>query len=576
MHPVLPHGLKTTTLIVFGALLAFEAQAQQPAPSQVTPPTLRPQPLTGGVIVGAPDGAPVRAPAEAAQLNVKISHVRIEGAFAEVEGDAKRLVGKFEGRRVTVAQLYEIASLIERIHLEAGYVLARVVVPPQQIVDGSSFRLVVIDGFIEAIEADGVPDRVRPEIEARTRALIGQRHITIAEIERRLLLAGDVPGVRLKSTLARGRTAGGTRLILEAVYKPIQGTVTADNRLSPPLGHRQYGTSLSANSLLGWGEQVYGTVAAGGDLDDIFAGRSRLKLYGVGAVIPIGRDGLTLNPEYTVTLTNPTPIQGVLATEDRFERWAARLLYPAIRSRSSNLVAQIGYERIQQTSEAIDFAILINKDAYHVMRGGFQSDVTTAWGATLVTSVSFSSGLGGRDATAAAASGVPLSRLGAGPNFQKLQAEAHLSQFFAEGTFRWQVSLRGQHSFSEALLKSEQFALDSSDLLTGWPGGSFAVDQGLSFRAELARPINLSQAGWLKVVSPYAFVGTARGQIFNPTAVEQSALSATSYGIGMRGNTETATTAQGAVLSVEFARRFTDDPNKPEGYRVTTSLGVKF
>ena len=91
------------------------------------------------------------------------------------------------------------------MHARAGYVLVRVTVPPQELRDHGSLRIVVVDGFIERIEANAVPDRVRALVVERIAALVGRRHITLDEIERWLLTAGDVPGLWLRSTLVAVR-----------------------------------------------------------------------------------------------------------------------------------------------------------------------------------------------------------------------------------------------------------------------------------------------------------------------------------------------------------------------------------
>ena len=96
--------------------------------------------------------------------------------------------------------------------------------------------MVVVDGFIESIDTSRVPERLRPVIVARTNALIGKRHITLGEIERRLLIAGDAPGLRLRSTLARGQREGGTRLVLEGIYRQGKTYEEVADETGIPLG----------------------------------------------------------------------------------------------------------------------------------------------------------------------------------------------------------------------------------------------------------------------------------------------------------------------------------------------------
>src|SRR6202163_518633 len=202
--------------LLFGAVTIVTyplAALSQIAPSQVTPQTLRPP--TPSVPGGLPPsgGAQLQAPAGTERLSFIVGRVVIEGAFLELESEALSLVRTIEGHRVTVARIYEFANTLEQAYARAGYVLARVTVPPQKLNDHGTVRIVVIDGFIEKVQVDNVPERVRVLVTNRMAMLVGRRHIKLDEIERPLLIAGDVPGLRLKSTLARGTTLGGVLLV---------------------------------------------------------------------------------------------------------------------------------------------------------------------------------------------------------------------------------------------------------------------------------------------------------------------------------------------------------------------------
>jgi len=154
--------------------------------------------------------------------------------------------------------MFAAANAIERAYAARGYVLVRVAAPPQKLQNGGTLRLVVIDGFVESVDVNGVPEKQRALVTARMASLIGKRHVTLSEIERRLILASDVPGMTLSSTIARGATPGGTRLVLEATESGVIGSLGIDNRLPRSLGNFALNASLALNDPLGWGEQIYG------------------------------------------------------------------------------------------------------------------------------------------------------------------------------------------------------------------------------------------------------------------------------------------------------------------------------
>lgn len=146
-------------LAASGAWTSAFAQ-QQVAPSRVTPETLRP-PTAASPEIELPGGAPAAAPAGAANLSVTIGQVEVTGTFPGFEGETQAITGPLQGKRVTVAELYASAGMLERAYAAAGYILARVVVPPQKLTDGGPVMLQVIDGVIERVDVSAVPERAR-------------------------------------------------------------------------------------------------------------------------------------------------------------------------------------------------------------------------------------------------------------------------------------------------------------------------------------------------------------------------------------------------------------------------------
>ena len=522
-----------------------------------------------------PGPSSVTAPAGAANLNVVIDDVQVDGAFAELSAATAAWVGQIRGRRISVAQIYADAAALERLHAEAGYPLARVVIPPQKLVDHGRLVVVVVDGFIEAIDLTGVPERAVAVVAARTDLLVGRRHITIGEIERALLIAGDVPGLKLKSTLLRGGREGGVRLLLEGGHDLISVTLGADDRLSKSLGTWQLRGAVAVNSAFGAGEQIYGSVGTGTDLRAAIDGSSPLAVFGGGVVIPIGTDGITLNPEYTHSTTRTAQAPDVPASLGTFERYALRLRDPLLLTRKGSLYLNVSLEEVSQQVAAPDFGVTLNSDRYVVLRAGPDSTLTLPWGEGLQLGANLSQGLGGRTATDAATSNIPLSRLGAGPDFTKLTVNTRLSQPLP-GELRLDLIGAGQDSFGQPMLRSEQIALDGSDAVSAFAAGSFTADQGVTARGELVRPFPVSINATGATVSPYLFGSLGRGWLLDATSVEQSVINASAFGVGIRGNVDAKDGLPAASLAIELARGYTDVPGLRQGWRINVNASAVF
>lgn len=545
------------------------------SPSQVTPPSLRPPTDQRGQGIPLTGDTALQAPAGAEKLNVIVGEVRIDGAFAELDGVTAPLIDEIKGQRVSVAKIYAAAHAIERLYAAAGYPLARVVVPPQKLVDHGPLLLVVIDGFVEDVDVTGVPERVRAVVAARTGALIGRRRVRQAEIEQALLIAGDVPGLRLKSTLMPGQSNGGTRLVLEGDHHLVTGSVGGDDRLARSLGTWQLRGSVAVNSLFGAGEQIYGTAGLGTDIDAAVKGAAPLALYGGGAVIPIGPDGITVNPEYTHSTTRTAALLGVPASQGTFERFALRLRDPVIRTRSESLGLNAAVEAVSQQVRAPTFDVTLSNDRYVVLRTGPDYTRALPWGATLLAAGSLSQGLGGRSGNDAAQSGVPLSHIGAGPDFTKVNGTLSLSQPLP-GELRLDTIGVGQTSFGKPMFLSEQLALDGSNQVSAFAAGTINVDQGATLRGELVRPFAVEAASTSATVAPYLFGAVGHGHVFDTTVVEAASINVGALGFGARSRVHQASGAPDLNLTLELARQYTNIPGLRQGWRGNLNAWLEF
>lgn len=553
------------------ALMAGEvrvAAAQQVAPSRVTPESLRPAPAPAPTIE-LPGAAPEALPAKAAALSVVVGRFDVSGTFPEFEGETASLIGPLGGERLTVAQIYKAAATLERAYAAAGYILARVIVPPQRLVDGGPVRLRVIDGVVERVDVGAVPERQRAVVAARMAGVVGEKHVTLAEIERRLLLVGDLPGISLKSTLAQGTTPGGTLLVVEATQQLVTGSLGIDDRLPRSLGTWTLNGSGAINDALGLGEQAY--VSYSTSPDDL--GVPRLRVAGGGIVLPIGNDGFTFNPEYTESIARPIPSPGAPATLGDFRRLALHASYPVVRARDETLSIQATAEWDDETLTTIGFGTKLYDDDYGAARLGVHESRSLPWGALAVFDGNFSYGLAGREGTTA----LPLSQQGASPVFDKILVAATVHQPLP-GAFDLAVIGRAQTSFGTPLMLAEQFGLDGVDALSSFASGTFSVDEGMTLRGELGHSF-LLPAGLAPPLdlSPYVYGAVGRGVIDQATAAQKGVIEAASAGVGIR--TAAASTPGlplGSNLAAEFGRQFSDVPGERGGYRVNVMLNVTF
>lgn len=543
------------------AALACGGAAAQTA-SQITPQSYRP-PLEnslGGGIAATPTPG-LEAPAGSDKLFVTLSGVTVEGGFEALSAATQALETRLTGR-VSGADVFAAARELEGAYAKAGYVLARVILPPQKLVDGARLKLTLIDGYIERIETKDVPDLVRERIGAVVGPLQGRRGLTLAEIERRVLLAGDTPGVILQSTLAPGTGLGATILVIEAKQQPLSGFLSGDNTLSKTLGRWTMGVGLDLNSVLTLGDLIY--LRANGDpsagTSGFLSAYPRNRALAAGFVLPIGVDGLTFNVEAAHARTNPIPVEGI-ARNDDFERLSGRLRYPFIRLRALNLNGEIAFDAANDQQnlvigDAINFPLSL--DRVRVLRftgdGRWEAD----WGGVFTGRVTASFGLealGARTADEASAI-LPLSRQFANAGFQKLEASASYGQLLADH-LAIDVFARGQTSLGQALVLSEQIGVASPTGLSSFDAGTLQGDSGVSLRGEISSPWSLPLFPDPVQVAAAPYIFGAVGEVFlqYPTALEASRVRAASYGLGLKLSGAAQASLSSGSLSLEWGRQ---------------------
>ena len=544
--------------LLSGAALALAiavetpAHAQATAPSSITPPTLRPVEPERGVSVAIPEVGALVAPPGSGSLSVRIDRVVVEGGFPELAASTSAIIATLQGRTITLDQVYKAASDIEAAHARAGFVLARVAVPPQSLVDGGTLRIVVIDGFIVGVDVSAVPARVRRAVAARVAGLVGRHHLTLGRIEQPLLIANEIPGLALSSTLTRGNAPGAARLVLAATHHLVSGRIDFDNSLSPALDTYGFNTQLSLNSALGLGEQIYGFAASGYDITRLFRASVPVRVLGGGLVLPIGDGRLTINPEVTFSRTQPKTAIGAPTTRGRLRRLTLRGGYTLTKTRARVVVANAVIEQLDETNALPDFGVAISHDRFMAARLGVNYPANAADGSAIAVSGQLSQGLGGLGALRPSdlPTGTTFSRQGANHGFTKLNLTLRALVPLPHG-LQLTVAARGQSTFGKPVFRSEQAALEGSDALSAYVGGVTAVDEAVVSRTELIGRLQLDTKF---AVQPYLFFAGGTGRIDRPTVFEPGSITAGSAGLGLRASV----LGTGISIGAEYAHGFAD------------------
>jgi len=242
------------------ALVVFTtaAMAQPVIPSSAQPgrererfiEPARPQAEPGGTAITLPSTV---APAGADHINVLVRGVHIEGMTVYTQEQLAPLYADLLGQHVTLQAVYDLAQKITTKYGNDGYVISRAIVPPQQLnPGGATVRIQVIEGYVDKVEWPHALDKFRDFFSYYTARITAERPANIHTIERYLLLAGDLPGLKFKNSLKpSSANQGAATLIVEFVSQSlIDWAARVDNRGPPGQGPLEFLSSVTINNLL--------------------------------------------------------------------------------------------------------------------------------------------------------------------------------------------------------------------------------------------------------------------------------------------------------------------------------------
>jgi hemolysin activation/secretion protein len=262
---------------------------------------------------------------------VTVTGLRFRGKV-ELLSEAERgdLAASAKGRRLGIAGLTALADRITLALQRKGRLLARAVLPPQDI-SGGVVTIQIIEGDLERIEFErrhGV--RLR---EGLLDGIIGKRvdprAVTKADLESSLLRMNDLPGVTTRAKLVPGTAPNTTRLVIVVDEAPPIGAVLeGDNFGTPSTGRAQATGQATLTDLTGFGEQarIQGVLSEG-------------QVFGqAGLAVPVWTTGLVATASYArLDYRNITALGRAAELAGHAQYASGGLEHSLVRSRELNL-----------------------------------------------------------------------------------------------------------------------------------------------------------------------------------------------------------------------------------------------
>jgi hemolysin activation/secretion protein len=471
------------------ALLAIShtvfAQQLPSAGSQMQqiPPAPMPQKAAPKVVL-APT-ATAAAPVDATGVKIVVKRLNVSGSKAYSEAELLAVTGFAAGSELSLADLRAMAAKIAAFYHRNGYFLAQAFLPAQDIKDGA-VTIAVLDGRYGTVtlrNGSGVSDDVANRMLG---GLNSGDMVAVEPLENRLLLLSDLPGVQVKSTLVPGASVGASDLIVELTPgQRVSGSVDADNAGNRYTGANRIGATVNLNDPTGHGDvATLRVLTSGSGLNyarisyQTQVGKARVGVAYSDLRYELGREFAPLGANGTAKIAS---VYGN---------------YPLIRSRNTNLYAQVDFDA-KRFEDRVDSTAGIADKKARVLISSLYGDHRDPLGGGGLNNFSLSWSTGEIDLQTPSLRAFDAASAGSNGHYNKLGYSVARLQTVTDALSLY-GAVNGQVA-SKNLDVSEKMELGGMYGVRAYPEGEAYADQGyiLNLEARLAVSSRLQLIGFV-------------------------------------------------------------------------------
>jgi hemolysin activation/secretion protein len=401
---------------------------------------------------------------------ILVRHLKISGAETYSEAELLAITGFKPDSKLSLADLRGMALMIAEFYHLNGFFVAQAYLPAQEIKDGI-VTIAVIEGRYGNITLHNQTNLSDNLANIILKGLNNGDLITYVPLENRLLLLSDLPGVKIKSTLMPGSSAGSSDLIVNITPEQrVSGSVDADNAGNRYTGENRIGATLNLNNPAGFGDVA--TIRALTSGSGLNYARASYQMQWGKAKAGVAYSSLTyaLGQEFESLQANGSANISSLYGS-----------YSLMRSRNNNLFFQLSYDaktfqdKVDSTFSVTDkradvLTASLNGELHDNFSGGGLNSYSLAW---IAGNIDLQTpAMQSLDAATVQSNG-NYSKLGF--SFTRLQSVTDLTSLYA--------LVDGQFA-SKNLDVSEKMELGGMYAVRAYPEGESYADQGYVLNLE--------------------------------------------------------------------------------------------
>ncbi len=421
------------------------------------------------------------------QTRVRVDTLRITDARAFTEATLIEASGFKPQGLMTLADLRSLADRVSAYYQAQGYFVAQAYLPPQDIKDGL-VTLAVLEGRYGAVTIRN-GTRLKDSVARGLVEPAPNDAVTMAPLERSLLLLADLPGVQVRSTLTPGASVGSSDLVLDVVPGPlVSGSVDGDNHGNRYTGRGRIGGTLNLNNPMGHGDVAsLRLLSSGKGLNyaraayQVPVARGRVGVAYARLDYRLGKEFESLQARGTATIAS---VYGS---------------YPLLRSRQSNLSVQLALDskRLHDQVNATNIRQTKKVQALMLSLGGDHRDSFAGPAVNTYSLTGTAGNIDLKDPAAKVADASTARTQGSygklGFNLARLQSAGASTQFLAAAS--------GQVA-SKNLDVSEKMPLGGASAVRAYPEGESYADSGfvITLEARYTLPVTDTVPGQVQLV----------------------------------------------------------------------------
>jgi len=469
----------------------------------------------------------IQAPEKAAQpkavdeIEFEMAGVEFEGGTVFSQTEMEALFRPLFNQKISLDSLRVAAAKLETQYRERGYFLVRVFVPPQQVKDGV-FKIKIVEGFVNEIFVQGPDDKMNARIEKFALQLTAAKPLSLATLERVLLLMNDLPGVSGTAVLRQGAELGASDLLVTVNPLPTSQSITVGNENAKTVGPASINYNLNVTEP--WDLPGFWNLnlTQAGDLvhNELMAVSTRYSQA-------MGQDGAVWSFGITASQAYPGLYLAYLNIVSTSTALNPKLHYPLIRTRENSVYIDTGIS-VNRSQTDIKYTLSTSAVRTNV------AELTSSWNLDGwmdgTQTLSFSAfkgfqGFGSNLASDALAFSSPFN-----PDFLKFDYSFQRTQQLPKN-FSIQLNISGQFT-RDKLPSAELASYGGQSSGRGYDSGAITGDRGTSVLFEVRRDTEIAWAPYIGNMQLYASfdASTANSIAYDSTAGSRIYLSSWSVG----------------------------------------------